>query len=50
MHAQGIDDKSSYKILKGALENVGLDKKELMNIWLSLGAILLLGNLDFDDK
>lgn len=50
MSAEGVDDKSNFKILKSALEDIGLNKSSTQMIWQVLGAILLIGNLDFDNK
>lgn len=43
--AEGIDDKADFKLLKHSLEDVGFSKEDTGKIWMTLGAILLLGNL-----
>ena len=50
MTAEGIDDKSDFRILKSALEDVGFSKDNCLNLWTILASILLLGNLNFDNK
>lgn len=47
MTAEGINDKEDFEELRNALKDIGLSSKEIQQIFMCLGGILLLGNLQF---
>lgn len=45
-----INDAKYYSEINSAFESIGFSEAEIDKIWLLVGCILKLGNVDFDDS
>ncbi|KAF1332624.1 Myosin-like protein, partial [Globisporangium splendens] len=46
----GVDDAEQFRILKNAMQVMGFDEEIMESIFVTISALLHLGNLEFDEK
>lgn len=46
---EGLDDREWFRQVNEAFQAVGVEERELMSLWAVLGAVLNVGNVDFDE-